>query len=154
MSDILVLPLAAPLGDSGAHRFVRNYAGHRTAEGTAALRPRAQRFAMLGSGYRVVMDSQDVALINLSLSGAQVRGSIRVSPDQPTIVNIGWPQDHLSCAAIARVRWVQMESQRSKNERAYRMGLVFETWDVRRLKEIMQHSRRTFVPRSEVIGPW
>jgi len=31
---------------------------------------------------------------------------------------------------------------------------AFETWDVRRLKEIIHHCERTFASKGEVIGPW
>ena len=91
---------------------------------------------MVGSGYRAVIDGRQAALINLSLSGAQLRGPIRVRPDQPTIVKIGWPRDNQLCTAIARVRWVQFEPDASSGEGLYRVGLAFETWDVKGLKAI------------------
>jgi len=106
------------------------------------LRPRDQRVAMVGSGYRAIVDGRAVALVNLSLSGAQWRGAIRVRPDQPAIVKIGWPQDHQLCTALARVRWVQFEPDASRDESLYRVGIEFETWDVRRLKEIIRHCTR------------
>ena len=95
---------------------------------------------MIGSGYRAVIEGRHVDLVNLSLSGAQLRGPIRVLPDQPTIVKIGWPKHELLCTAIARVRWVQFEPDASSGAGVYRVGLSFETWDVRSLKEII--SRR------------
>ena len=116
-------------------------------------RPRSRRLEMLGSGYRAVIDGQCVALVNLSLTGAQVRGPHKVTRDQPAILRIGWPQDQRSCDAIARVRWVQVEGDRS-NVPAYRIGLTFETWDVRRLKEIMHHWRRTFDSHARPVDPW
>jgi hypothetical protein len=139
-ADLLVVPLAAPLWDASTDsRFRGPQAGNHVAAATEAARVRAQRVGMLGSGYRAVIDGQQVALVNLSLSGAQLRGSIRVLPDQPMIVKIGWPQDEAACTAIARVRWVQFEPDPSKNSGLYRVGLAFETWDVRGLKEIMRH---------------
>ncbi|HWF84102.1 MAG TPA: hypothetical protein VG222_04630, partial [Vicinamibacterales bacterium] len=65
-----------------------------------------------------------------------------------------WPHDAVSCSAIARVRWVDVESERPAAEPTYRMGLAFEQWDVRRLKEIMQHCTRTFQPRAKNNDPW
>ena len=109
---------------------------------------------MLGAGYRAVIDGQHVALINLSLSGAQIRSSMRVLRDQPAVVKIGWPQNEQLCAAIARVRWVHLESELSNDESLYRIGLAFETWDVRGLKEIIRHCGRTLVSRSEIVDLW
>ncbi len=117
-------------------------------------RPRAARTGMLGSGYRVVIDGRHVALINLSLTGAQIRGPLRLERDQPVIVKIGWPQDHLSFTAIARVRWVQLEPEPRDNQPVYRTGVVFETWDVRRLKEIIQSRGGTSAATAELIGTW
>ena len=76
--------------------------------------------------------------MNLSLTGAQLRGSVRVLPDQPAVVKIGWPQDDLPCTALARVRWVQFEPDSLTESGLYRVGLAFETWDVRSLRDIMR----------------
>lgn len=147
----LVLQVVTPLLESGADEILRDPRAQRRA---AADRPRAKRVAMIGSGYRAVIDGRNVSLINLSLSGAQIRGPIRVARDQPITVKIGWPQDELSCTAIARVRWVLVEPESSKDEEICRIGLAFETWDVRALREIMQHSAQAFAPRSDSVGPW
>ena len=157
MSNTLILPMSVPLWDSESETVVVE----RPAPSFVDVerrprrpRARAERVGMCGSGYRVVVEDRLVALVNLSLSGAQVRGSIQVSRDQPLIFKIGWPQDREACAAIARVRWVSLESEESQREAIYRMGLAFETWDVRRLKEIIHHCERTFRSKVEVIGPW
>jgi hypothetical protein len=96
---------------------------------------------MQGIGYRASIDDQAVSLINLSLSGVLVRGP--VLPTQSIIFKIGWPQDSVWCTALGRVRWARFERSNGQDEAAYRIGLEFETWDVRRLKEIMHHCRRT-----------
>jgi len=157
MSNTLILPMAVPLWDSGPETILVE----RPAPRIVAVeprrrrpRPRAERVGMFGSGYRVVVDDRHVALVNLSMSGAQVRGPIEVARDQTLIFKIGWPQDRDVCAAIARVRWVTLESDESQREGIYRMGLAFETWDVRRLKEIIRHCERTFATKVEVVGPW
>ena len=147
--------MAAALSDLDTDTFLRNPdARRREAEAAAARRPRAPRVGMLGAGYRAVIDGQHVALINLSLSGAQIRSSMRVLRDQPAVVKIGWPQNEQLCAAIARVRWVHLESELSNDESLYRIGLAFETWDVRGLKEIIRHCGRTLVSRSEIVDLW
>ena len=144
----LILPLSASLRSADADtRFPDLAVPSRPADERAADRPRAARVGMLGSGYQVQIDGQTVALVNLSLSGVQIRGSIRLLPDQPSIVKIGWPLEEMACAAIARVRWVRVESGPSKDEEVYRAGLVFETWEVQRLKKIMHHRGRS------VAGP-
>lgn len=155
MSSSLILPLAAALCDVDEDTRRRDPDARRgAADGSPVHRPRARRVGMVGAGYRAVVDGQHVALINLSLSGAQVRSSMSVLRDQPAIVKIGWPQDDQLCAAIARVRWVELESEGFNDERIYRVGLAFETWDVRGLKEIMRHCGRTFVSSSEIVDPW
>jgi hypothetical protein len=155
MSNALILPLAAALCDVDEDTRRRDPEARReAADEPLVQRPRARRVGMVGAGYRAVVDGQHVALINLSLSGAQVRSSMSVLKDQPAIVKIGWPQDDQLCAAIARVRWVELESGGSNDERIYRVGLAFETWDVRGLKEIIRHCGRTFVSSSEVVDPW
>jgi hypothetical protein len=135
MDSLLILPLAAAVWEPGADACFSDSHALRLEE--AASRPRDQRVGMLGSGYRAVIDGRQAALINLSLSGAQLRGPIRVRPDQPTIVKIGWPKDNQLCTAIARVRWVQFEPDSSSGEGLYRVGLAFETWDVKSLKAIL-----------------
>ena len=155
MSNALILPLADALCGVDEDTRRRDPEARREAAGGPLVhRPRARRVGMVGAGYRAVVDGQHVALINLSLSGAQVRSSMSVLRDQPAIVKIGWPQDDQLCAAIARVRWVELESEGSNDERVYRVGLAFETWDVRGLKEIMRHCGRTFVSSSEIVDPW
>jgi len=154
-SDALILPMAVPLWDSEPETLiVERPAPQPAAPQRRRQRPRADRVGMYGSGYRVVIDDQHVALVNLSFSGAQVRGPLQVSRDQSLIFKIGWPQDRTSCDAIARVRWVCLDADESQREGIYRMGLAFETWDVRRLKEIIRHCERTFATKVEVIGPW
>jgi hypothetical protein len=157
MSNTLILPMAVPLWNSEPENVVVERpvpALVEPAPRPRRPRPRAERVGMFGSGYRVVVEDRQVALVNLSMSGAQVRGAIHASRDQPLIFKIGWPQDREACAAIARVRWVSLESEAAQREAIYRIGLAFETWDVRRLKEIIRHCERTFASKVEVIGPW
>ena len=155
MSNTLILPMAVPLWDSEPESVVvERSALVEPAPRARRQRARAERVGMFGSGYRVVVEDRQVALVNLSMSGAQVRGAIHTARDQPLIFKIGWPQDREACAAIARVRWVSLDSEEPQREAIYRIGLAFETWDVRRLKEIIRHCERTFASKVEVIGPW
>jgi hypothetical protein len=138
MDNVLILPLAAAVWEHAGDAYFSDAFAPQIEE--AASRPRDRRVGMLGSGYRAAIDGRQAALINLSLSGAQLRGPIRVLPDQPTIVKIGWPKDNLLCTAIARVRWVQFEPDSSSGKGLYRVGLAFETWDVKGLKTILTRS--------------
>ena len=140
MTDLILLPLAARVFDAGTLGDLPGaYARNEAEEASlAASRPRDRRVSMVGSGYRALIEGRQVALVNLSLSGAQLRGPMRLLPDQPAIVKIGWPKDDLLCTAIARVRWVQFEPDPSSETGLYRVGLAFETWDVRGLKELMR----------------
>ena len=151
----LVVPLTAPLWDSNEDKLFREPLVWRSGDQRSAVRPRALRVPMDGSGYQVVVEGRRrVSLVNLSLSGAQVRGALTVLPQQPLIVNIGTLHEARSCGAIARVRWVQPDRELSREEEIYRIGLAFETWDVRRLKEILDAISRRHVPKSELIGVW
>jgi PilZ domain len=157
MSNTLILPMAVPLWDSELESKVVERPAPALVDAEPRprrQRARAERVGMFGSGYRVVVEDRQVALVNLSMSGAQVCGAIHAARDQPLIFKIGWPQDREACAAIARVRWVNLESEEARREAIYRIGLAFETWDVRRLKEIIRHCERTFASKVEVIGPW
>jgi hypothetical protein len=73
---------------------------------------------------------------------------------QPVLVHIGWPQDTLSFTAIARVRWVQPEGDSGESESIYRIGLAFDTWDVRRVKEIIASRGAPAAPKANVAGIW
>jgi hypothetical protein len=139
MSEPLILPLVVPVLESGTDGYSYELRAVRHDPGRASQRPRDRRVGMVGAGYRAVLDGQPAALINLSMSGVQLRGVTRVRPDQPAIVKIGWPQDNLLCTALARVRWVQFEPDPTRSESLYRVGMAFETWDVRELREIMRH---------------
>jgi hypothetical protein len=140
MGKVLILPLAAAVWEADADARFFDPQALRVEDEAAASRPRDRRVGMIGSGYRAVIEGRRAALINLSLSGAQLRGPVRVRPDQPTIVKIGWPRENLLCSAIARVRWVQFEPDSSSGAGLYRVGLAFETWDVRGLKAILTRS--------------
>src|SRR5438093_2013730 len=142
MSNTLILPIAVPLWDAEPETAIVVPRPAPAAPARKRVRPRAERVGMNGAGYRALIDERPVTLINLSVSGAQVRGPVRVSRDQPLIFKVGWPQDKLSCAAIARVRWVYVDPDAPQGEEAYLIGLAFETSDVRRLKEIIHHSGR------------
>src|SRR4249920_3524053 len=105
MSDTLILPLATPVLDvlsDGDHTLITGTLG-RSPGRPGALRPRDARVAMVGSGYRAILDGRPAAIVNLSTSGAQLRGLARVLPDQPAIVKIGWPRDERLCAVLGRV---------------------------------------------------
>jgi PilZ domain len=150
-----VVSLEESLSESNVSRFFREpQPKTQFLKARRFARPRAARTGMLGSGYHVVIDGRHVALINLSLTGAQIRGPLRLERDQPVIVKIGWPQDRVSFTAIARVRWVQLEPEPRDNQPVYRTGVAFETWDVRRLREIIQNCDRTSSPTAELIGTW
>ena len=152
MADALILPLSAALADVDADTLTLDSEAPRRVA-AAALRPRAHRVGMLHAGYRAAVDGQRVALINLSLTGAQIRSLTRVLPEQPAIIKIGWPQDQQSCAALARVRWVELDGEPSAEQMIYRVGLAFETWDVKKLKDIMRHCGRMFGQKPEMIDP-
>jgi PilZ domain len=137
MGNLLILPLAALMQEPRADAYFSDPHTLPVDDEAIAARPRDRRVGMLGSGYRAAIDGRQAALINLSLSGAQLRGPVRFRPDQPTIVKIGWTRDDLLCSAIARVRWVQFEPDASSGEGLYRVGLAFETWDVQRLKAML-----------------
>jgi hypothetical protein len=137
MGDLLILPLAALVREPRAEAYFSEPHAARVCDEAIASRPRDRRVGMLGSGYRAAIDGRQASLINLSLSGAQLRAPVRVRPDQPTIIKIGWTRDDLLCSAIARVRWVQFEPDASSGEGLYRVGLAFETWDVQRLKAML-----------------
>ena len=133
-----IVPAAQVLTESRVDRDFRKVATPPGVEETQSIeRPRASRLGMLGSGYHVLIDGQPVTLVNLSLSGVQVRGTVRVTLGQPVIVKIGWPQEANSFTAIARVRWVQQDPCTRTREAVHRIGLAFETWDVRQLREII-----------------
>ncbi len=140
MADSLILPLASPVLDllSEAEQILSRHQASRTGK----LRPRDKRVAMMGSGYRAILEGRPAAIVNLSMSGAQLRGAARVLPDQPAVVKIGWPLDDRQCAVLARVRWVRFEPDTARDQGLYRVGMEFETWDVARLKEIMRYLRR------------
>jgi hypothetical protein len=147
MSESLILPLAEALWSPGpAPGFRDDQVGRRAPDETASNRRRGVRLHMHGTGYRGAIDDRPVALIDLSVSGVQARGPFRLRPGQSIIFKIGWPQDELSCAALGRVQWVRVEPARRETEASYGIGLAFETWDVRLLKEIMHHCQRMLVP--------
>ena len=154
MSDLLVVPLAVSVWETSDDARFRD---HRVpCDGVDGMsgRPRDRRVPMIGSGYRAAIDGRQAALVNLSVTGAQLRGPIRVLPDQPTIVKIGWPKEDLTCTAIARVRWVRFEPDPSSRGGLYRVGLVFETWDVRGLKEIIRHCAPSEAPKFRIADSW
>jgi hypothetical protein len=139
----LILPLASPVLFDRPNTYTLELRPSRAEAGASSgpHRPRDPRIVMVGSGYRARLDGQPTSIVNLSLSGAQLRGPARVLPDQPAIIKIGWPLgEHLLCTVLARVRWVQFEP--AGDESCYRVGMSFETWDVRQLKDILRHSRR------------
>jgi hypothetical protein len=132
MSDSLILP-PRRLSSTSRPKQSRPFSARHKQPGG----PRA-RSARGDGGFRLPF-SRLAAIVNLSMSGAQLRGPARVLPDQPAVVKIGWPLDDRQCAVLARVRWVHFEPDAARDEGLYRVGMEFETWDVARLKEIMRY---------------
>ena len=76
MSNALILPMAIPLWDSEPESMVVERPAPALVDAEPRRRrprARAERVGMFGSGYRVVVEDRQVALVNLSMSGAQVR---------------------------------------------------------------------------------
>jgi len=152
-----IVPLAEVLTNSHERQILRSEEPPAAPPAPASAsksvdRPRASRLGMVGSGYRVLVDDEHVSFVNLSLSGVQIRGAVELTLGQPVLMKIGWPQDHVSFTAIARVRWVQPESDAPGA--ISRIGLEFETWDVRRLREIMGSRSSTSPVTAELVGTW
>jgi hypothetical protein len=150
MSGSLMLPLAASFWDPDALNLAREH-GVKSSAAASSDPPRAVRLHMEGTGYRATLDDETVSLTNLSLSGVLVRSQTSAVPGPPMIFKIGWPQDRRGCAAIGRVRWVRFDPAKRQEEATYRIGLAFETWDVRRLMDIVGHCRQAPIPLIEAV---
>ena len=140
MRHSLILPLAAiPNIDVASDRFSHELQ-RRPAHGRASLRPRSQRVRMLGSGYRVVIDGNPAALREpVAVGRAAARFGAR--PPGPA----GRRRRSAGLRTTCRARpWracggCSSEPDSLTESGLYRVGLAFETWDVRSLRDIMRH---------------
>jgi PilZ domain-containing protein len=140
----LILPLSAAVWES--HAEMRTAPSETPSQKPRrSHRPRGSRVSMIGTAYRALIDGQRAALIDLSLSGAQVRAALELRPGQPIMIKIGWLHEE-RCAALGRVRWVRLDPGHPGG--AYRAGLAFETSDVRELKEIVSRVGHVTAHRS------
>lgn len=122
----------------------RPVGSHRTASGAEFMRSIAAksnrrgspRVNLVASDVIVQVENQVVNAVDFSLHGVQFRSSMRAAPGNSIVMNIRWRQES-SSMALGRVMWATFEKPSKLVEAHYRVGVSFESSDLRTIRAIL-----------------
>ncbi len=99
-------------------------------------RRRAPRINMVSSEATVQLGGETVSAVDFSLRGIQFRCATRLVPGSTVMLNLRWRQENPSIA-LGRVMWATFEKPSHMSTPHYRVGVVFETVDVRIIRSML-----------------
>jgi len=112
-------------------------------------RRRAPRVAMISTDATVQLGSETVTAVDFSLRGIQFRCVSRQVPGSTVMLRMRWKDENPS-VALGRVMWATFEKPSHLATPHYRVGVVFETVDVRVIRAMLQQSGLDQGTRSDV----
>lgn len=140
----LISELARPVGrrSSGASPVLTSRGNRR----------RAPRVNMAASPISVQLGDETVSGVDVSLRGIQFRCASRLVPGSTVMLGLRSGQESPSMA-LGRVMWATFERTSADAVPMYRVGVVFETVDVRAVRNILQQceSGRTSMGGLELV---
>jgi len=128
----LIHEITRPVGQrrASASQFAHSINGREN-------RRDAPRVNLVSSDVEVQLGEEFVSAVDFSLRGMQFRSLTRVVPGSTVIVSVKWKQQTPS-VALGRVMWATFEKLNHLAAPHYRVGLIFETADVRTLRMMLE----------------
>lgn len=102
-------------------------------------RRRAPRVNMMSSDATVQLGSETVTAVDFSLRGIQFRCMTRLVPGSTVMISLHRKRENPS-VALGRVMWATFEKPSHMATAHYRVGMVFETVDVRVIRAMLEQS--------------
>lgn len=96
----------------------------------------APRVNLVASDVTLQVENHVVNAVDFSLHGVQFRSTMRVAPGNSIVMNIRWRQEAASMA-LGRVMWATFEKPGKLVEAHYRVGVSFESSDMRTIRTIL-----------------
>lgn len=130
--DHLIQQIGRPVGtrrSASGSEFTRSIMAKSNRRG-------APRVNLVASDVIVQVENQVVNAVDFSLHGVQFRSTLRVAPGNSIVMNIRWRQEAASMA-LGRVMWATFEKPSKLVEAHYRVGVSFESSDMRTIRTIL-----------------
>ena len=125
----LITELGRPVGRRGATSgFSHSARGNRR---------RSPRVNLSTSDFSVELGGEVVSGVDVSLRGIQFRCRTRLVPGSTVMLSLR-QRDESPSIALGRVMWAAFERPHVHVEPHYRVGVVFETVDVRIVRNMLQ----------------
>lgn len=102
-------------------------------------RRRAPRVNMVSSEVTVQLGDEQVSAVDFSLRGIQFRCTTRVVPGSTIMLKLRLKEEPAS-VALGRVMWAAFEKPSHLASPHYRVGVVFETADIRIIRALLKQS--------------
>lgn len=141
----LIQELSRPTG----HRSTASAMQVGNAVHARSNRRRAPRVNMMSSDATVQLGDETVTAVDFSLRGIQFRCISRLVPGSTVMLSLRWKQENPS-VALGRVMWATFEKPVHMATAHYRVGVVFETVDVRIIRSMLQQSGLADMSQADV----
>lgn len=119
-------------------------------------RRRAPRLSPTTADISVQLGDETVSAVDFSLRGIQFRCETRLVPGSTIMLSLRHRTDSPS-VALGRVMWATFEKINAEAVPNYRVGVVFETVDVRIIRNMLSQCSTTQPPTNnavEVVNRW
>lgn len=129
----LIHELTRPVGQrrASAAQFAQSVTGRN------GNRRRAARVNLVSSDVSIKLGEEVVSAVDVSLRGIQFRCATRVVPGSTVMLSLRLKEDTPS-VALGRVMWAAFERPNHVASPHYRVGVVFETADIRTIRTMLQ----------------
>lgn len=130
----LIHEMTRPVGQrrASASQFAQSI------NGRGGNRRAAPRVNLVASDVFIELGQEAVSAVDVSLRGIQFRCASRVTPGSTLLLKLRYKNESPS-VALGRVMWATFERPNHASVPHYRVGVVFETADVRLIRAMLQH---------------
>lgn len=131
----LIHEMTRPVGQrrASASQFAQSI------NGLGGNRRTAPRVNLVASDVSVQLGDETVCAVDVSVRGLQFRCAARVVPGSTVMLKLSYKNESPS-VALGRVMWAAYERATHSSTPHYRVGIVFETADVRLIRSMLRHS--------------
>lgn len=99
-------------------------------------RRRGERLTRMAADVVVTVEQEQVGVVDLSAGGIQFRTKTRLTPGSTVMLRVRWRGDQYVSLALGRVMWATFEKPSTLSAADYRIGVLFEQFDIPKFKEV------------------